>query len=86
MDIREARRFRYRIDKVSFHAFASEDHYKLAIDSDRMSGATILSCVYGYEVTKPDDELIRAIERAADHLGRAVLPSSKAVVESTGPD
>ncbi|KAB5589457.1 Cytochrome P450 family protein [Ceratobasidium theobromae] len=42
----------------------------------RMSGATILSCVYGYEVTKPDDELIRAIERAADHLGRAVLPSN----------
>ncbi|KEP47115.1 cytochrome P450 family protein [Rhizoctonia solani 123E] len=40
----------------------------------RMLGSQILSCVYGYEVTSPDDEMIKLAESASFHVGQAVFP------------
>ncbi|KAG8737366.1 hypothetical protein FRC10_008281 [Ceratobasidium sp. 414] len=42
----------------------------------RMSGAQILSCVYGYEVTSSDDPVLKLVEGAAAHLGEALLPTN----------
>lgn len=44
-----------------------------------MTAATVLSCAYGYEVTTPDDHMLRTIEKTALHLGRAVRPASKSL-------
>ncbi|CAE6479956.1 unnamed protein product [Rhizoctonia solani] len=43
----------------------------------RMLGSQILSCVYGYEVTSPDDEMIKLAESASLHVGQAVFPLSE---------
>ncbi|KAG8714191.1 hypothetical protein FRC08_012261 [Ceratobasidium sp. 394] len=42
----------------------------------RMSGAQILSCVYGHEVTASDDPVLKLVEGAAAHLGEALLPTN----------
>lgn len=42
-----------------------------------MSGAQMLSCTYGYEVTTSDDYMRTTVEEAGLHLGRAILPSSE---------
>ncbi|CAE6494286.1 unnamed protein product [Rhizoctonia solani] len=39
-----------------------------------MLGSQILSCVYGYEATSPDDEFIKLAEDASLHVGQAVFP------------
>ncbi|CUA74813.1 O-methylsterigmatocystin oxidoreductase [Rhizoctonia solani] len=39
-----------------------------------MLGSQILSCVYGYEVTSPEDEMIKLAENASFHVGEAVFP------------
>ncbi|CAE6493549.1 unnamed protein product [Rhizoctonia solani] len=40
----------------------------------RMLGSQILSCVYGYEVTSSDDEIIKLAESASLHIGQAIFP------------
>ncbi|KAG9090639.1 hypothetical protein FRC06_000946 [Ceratobasidium sp. 370] len=39
----------------------------------RMSGSTLLSSVYGYEVTSCDDELVKAVESAVHRISEAAL-------------
>jgi hypothetical protein len=41
-----------------------------------MSGSTLLSAVYGYEVTSAHDPLVRVVEKALDHLNEAAVPGS----------
>ncbi|CAE6381492.1 unnamed protein product [Rhizoctonia solani] len=40
----------------------------------RMLGSQILSCVYGYEVSSSDDEILQLAENASAHLGKALMP------------
>ncbi|KAF8693180.1 cytochrome P450, partial [Rhizoctonia solani] len=42
----------------------------------RMSGSTLLSAVYGYEVTSADDPLVEIVETALDHLCEAAIPGN----------
>lgn len=46
-----------------------------------MAGSTILSSVYGYEVTSADDSLLKIVETAVDRVGRAAIPGSKSLLE-----
>ncbi|CCO31618.1 O-methylsterigmatocystin oxidoreductase Short=OMST oxidoreductase [Rhizoctonia solani AG-1 IB] len=41
-----------------------------------MSGSTLLSAVYGYEVTSAHDPLVRVVEKALDHLNEAAVPGN----------
>ncbi|KAG8685209.1 hypothetical protein FRC09_014892, partial [Ceratobasidium sp. 395] len=40
----------------------------------RMSGATLLSAVYGYEVTSAHDPLVEVVENALNHMCEAAVP------------
>lgn len=40
----------------------------------RMLTLQILSCVYGYEATSPDDEMVKLSESTTVNLGKALLP------------
>ncbi|KAF8671233.1 cytochrome P450 [Rhizoctonia solani] len=42
----------------------------------RMSGSTLLSAVYGYEVTSAHDPLVEVVETALDHLCEAAIPGN----------
>ena len=42
-----------------------------------MSGSTLLSAVYGYEVTTADDPLVKVVETAINGLSQAAIPGSK---------
>ncbi|KAH7317530.1 putative CyP450 monooxygenase [Rhizoctonia solani] len=42
----------------------------------RMSGTTLLSAVYGYEVTSAHDPLVEVVENALDHLCDAGIPGN----------
>ncbi|QRV86904.1 cytochrome P450 family protein [Ceratobasidium sp. AG-Ba] len=42
----------------------------------RMSGSTVLSAVYGYEVTSADDPLVKIVETAVAHLSEAGIPGN----------
>ncbi|CAE6381379.1 unnamed protein product [Rhizoctonia solani] len=42
----------------------------------RMTGSTLLSAVYGYEVTSAHDPLVEVVEKALDHLCYAGIPGN----------
>ncbi|KAG9091356.1 hypothetical protein FRC07_011869, partial [Ceratobasidium sp. 392] len=42
----------------------------------RMSGATLLSAVYGYEVTSAHDPLVEVVENALNHMCEAAVPGN----------
>ncbi|CAE6428381.1 unnamed protein product [Rhizoctonia solani] len=42
----------------------------------RMTGSTLLSAVYGYEVTSAHDPLVEVVENALDHLSDAGIPGN----------
>ncbi|CAE6385703.1 unnamed protein product [Rhizoctonia solani] len=42
----------------------------------RMMGSTLLSTVYGYEVTSAHDHLVELVEIAVDHFSDAVIPGN----------
>ncbi|QRW00929.1 cytochrome P450 family protein [Ceratobasidium sp. AG-Ba] len=42
----------------------------------RMSGSTVLSTVYGYEVTSADDPLVKIVETAMAHISEASVPGN----------
>ncbi|QRV92278.1 cytochrome P450 family protein [Ceratobasidium sp. AG-Ba] len=42
----------------------------------RMSGTTMLSAVYGYEVTSAHDPLVKAVELAVNHICEAAVPGN----------
>ncbi|QRV86899.1 cytochrome P450 family protein [Ceratobasidium sp. AG-Ba] len=42
----------------------------------RMSGTTILSAVYGYEVTSSSDPLVEIVETAVNHISQAAIPGN----------
>ncbi|KAF8598008.1 cytochrome P450 [Ceratobasidium sp. AG-I] len=42
----------------------------------RMAGSTLLSSVYGYEVTSADDALVKIVETAVNRVSLAALPGS----------
>ncbi|QRV86908.1 cytochrome P450 family protein [Ceratobasidium sp. AG-Ba] len=41
-----------------------------------MSGSTVLSTVYGYEVTSADDPLVKIVETAMAHISEASIPGN----------
>jgi hypothetical protein len=43
----------------------------------RMSGSTLLSSVYGYEVSSYDDGLVKVVENAVHRISEAALSGSK---------
>ncbi|QRW24870.1 cytochrome P450 family protein [Rhizoctonia solani] len=42
----------------------------------RMAGSTLLMAVYGYEVTSPDDSLVKVVEDAVEGFSQAVIVSN----------
>ncbi|QRW00927.1 cytochrome P450 family protein [Ceratobasidium sp. AG-Ba] len=42
----------------------------------RMSGSTVLSAVYGYEVSSADDPLVKIVETAMAHVSEASVPGN----------
>lgn len=42
-----------------------------------MSGSTLLSSVYGYEVSSSDDGLVKTVENAVHRISAAALAGSK---------
>ncbi|CAE7138903.1 unnamed protein product, partial [Rhizoctonia solani] len=56
---------------------------RISVDPDnfireirRMTGSTLLSAVYGYEVTSAHDPLVKVMEHALDHLSDAAIPGN----------
>jgi 2-keto-3-deoxy-L-rhamnonate aldolase RhmA len=42
-----------------------------------MSGSTLLSAVYGYEVNSSEDELVKVVENAVHRISEAALAGSE---------
>lgn len=49
-----------------------------------MAGSTLLSSVYGYEVTSADDALVQIVETAVNPVLEAALPGSKSSLKFEG--
>ncbi|CEL54467.1 O-methylsterigmatocystin oxidoreductase OS=Aspergillus parasiticus GN=ordA PE=3 SV=1 [Rhizoctonia solani AG-1 IB] len=76
----------FRKSAVPMHFEAQTKHARIAATRilerpddyvrilSRMLGSQILSCVYGYEATLIDDEILQLAENASVHLGKTLMP------------